>query len=850
MATINIHNPGGAYSALHYDLDRGKDKDAHERIAALPATEPEPLVPGFEPGARARIVCGNIGGRTASALAEKIERVARQRPEVENKIKTIVVSVVAKDGKPLSGDRLKALAQEAIKGLGYDESPFVVFEHRDKEHQHLHIVTSRVRFDGTLVKEWKERDRARDVARGIEQKYDLVETRFRAERKGLTIAEYATLRKQKKLVAAGKLDLEEIKLPAKMIAQASLDRACAGSCTFDEIISKAEKLDLLVAGKFKDGKLLGYSVRADNIWFKASHLGTKYTIKGIEKHYAIRYNDERDAVAFLRAGERAREREISESRSRSGIEAVAVAKQKVESASERIAHEAARQPATAAKVRPRDFAVAVQTTAAAPNDRAPTLGDSGIGNRSAAHNRRSSADERTRIATDRAEQRLEPTKFEARRRKSKAGNDAAIQGSGEPNNNRGDQTVNQRQRRIENAERAIESSSRTVNDQIGGSDSAGRVDPGAQSAPGGASAGNRTNGDGGAIRAGVRESESVDRILQRSLPERESAGRDRVRGNRTNQGNETTDRSRAQRTAGETGGETGITKFQDSGRVLRAGSGDRGVHSYNNDAVPVANDGRVSVADDSPPRTAANDHSQALLQQAAESSRRTAESLQATERQRTVHNVREAIERAARIKATVAAVNLAYGGGLSAQVQTNLQRQFESNANLQDDQQSLLTVGWREVGAATLKLVERAAVDSGQKTPQLPVNDEAREARLIRNTARHKAAEYATATGKELSRQGFEHLVGEQQLMVETGTNGANPETVREISRERGITVPPLITTRAEALAFTAFTTPPRENAAQVAAIEHERRQELKYDKQQHQQREHQNRSQTPGRSR
>ena len=45
------------------------------------------------------------------------------------------------------------IAEEFVRRMGYDGCQYVAVEHNDRHHQHLHLVISRVRPDGSLVRD-------------------------------------------------------------------------------------------------------------------------------------------------------------------------------------------------------------------------------------------------------------------------------------------------------------------------------------------------------------------------------------------------------------------------------------------------------------------------------------------------------------------------------------------------------------------------------------------------------------------------------------------------------------------------------------------------------------------------
>ena len=65
------------------------------------------------------------------------------------------------------------IANEFLEKLGYKDNPTIIYQHNDKHHNHIHIVTSRVGFKGKKIVHDKEAIRAIAICRELEIKYGL-----------------------------------------------------------------------------------------------------------------------------------------------------------------------------------------------------------------------------------------------------------------------------------------------------------------------------------------------------------------------------------------------------------------------------------------------------------------------------------------------------------------------------------------------------------------------------------------------------------------------------------------------------------------------------------------------------
>lgn len=73
----------------------------------------------------------------------------------------------------LTDEQLSEIGQKYMERLGYGSQPYMIFKHEDIDRQHIHIVSTRVRPDGTLVPDSFEKDRSNKIRRELEQEYNL-----------------------------------------------------------------------------------------------------------------------------------------------------------------------------------------------------------------------------------------------------------------------------------------------------------------------------------------------------------------------------------------------------------------------------------------------------------------------------------------------------------------------------------------------------------------------------------------------------------------------------------------------------------------------------------------------------
>ncbi len=73
----------------------------------------------------------------------------------------------------LTDAQLTEIAREYMERMGFGDQPYYVFKHRDIDREHIHIVSVRLRDDGSIISDSNERYRTGAIMRDIEQRYGL-----------------------------------------------------------------------------------------------------------------------------------------------------------------------------------------------------------------------------------------------------------------------------------------------------------------------------------------------------------------------------------------------------------------------------------------------------------------------------------------------------------------------------------------------------------------------------------------------------------------------------------------------------------------------------------------------------
>jgi hypothetical protein len=258
------------------------------------------LAPEHKP----EIVGGRMAGRDVSSLAREFAAVRQLRPDVEKPV--VHVSLSFDPGRPdRAGDRqlrreeLARLATDYLNRMGYDPErvQWVAIEHRDRPHQHVHLVVSRVQMDGTLVRqEWRDFRRNKDVCQQLERDYGLRSV----DRTREPLSRAPTRGEDRMLRDRGVLS-------EKLQLKALIREAAQGKPTMTEFLTRLQARGVEVRPNLaRTGHVSGISYRLHRVAVKGSHLGRAYSWAGLQQTFGVRYDPARDLAAVQKAVRRAR----------------------------------------------------------------------------------------------------------------------------------------------------------------------------------------------------------------------------------------------------------------------------------------------------------------------------------------------------------------------------------------------------------------------------------------------------------------------------------------------------------------------------------------------------------------
>ena len=234
--------------------------------------------------------CTFLSGIDPEGIAGEIEALASGR---KRKQKMLHVSLSAHPDDPeLTDQQWAEIGAYYIERMGFSECPFMTTRHFDEPQQHVHLLTSWIKPDGTVVSDSHFKYRQQVVMREIEAKYRLhtVLNSWESDNRALTHGE------NKKQERTGKTP------PRRRILNAVEGVLASGKPTFSDFVSRLETLgvQVLPAGK---ADVSGLSFSYQGVAFKASQVARNLSWNRLQQQ--IDFDLERDRELIERLRERA-----------------------------------------------------------------------------------------------------------------------------------------------------------------------------------------------------------------------------------------------------------------------------------------------------------------------------------------------------------------------------------------------------------------------------------------------------------------------------------------------------------------------------------------------------------------
>jgi hypothetical protein len=267
---------------------------------------------------KSTIIDTNMGGETPRQLAAEFAAARRHRPNLKRACGHIIISIPHRSADHLKGEyhehledeQYVALAHRWLIGMeflgeGLSCSQYLIARHHDTLHEHIHIIASRIRMDGSVVSDSWDYRRSEVIVRQLEKEFSLEATPCSNERvaekvegKGIstTVADRrAPTRKQKH---------HDSGFPTVKQRLADLiDEACSDSPTVTQLIGRLQHKGVIVHPQFSTRGLFKDAIafELDGVKVAGNKIGSAYSFPGLVSKRGVSYDPDRDLKALQAA---------------------------------------------------------------------------------------------------------------------------------------------------------------------------------------------------------------------------------------------------------------------------------------------------------------------------------------------------------------------------------------------------------------------------------------------------------------------------------------------------------------------------------------------------------------------
>jgi hypothetical protein len=267
---------------------------------------------------KSTLIDTNMGGETPRQLAAEFAAARRQRPNLKRACGHIIMSIPHRSPDHLKGEyhehlddkEYVAIAHRWLIGMeflgeGLSCSQYLIARHHDTDHEHIHIIASRIRMDGSVVSDSWDYRRSEVIVRQLEKQFNLEPTPCsnsrvaqKVEEKGIstTVSDRSAPTRRQKHYDSDK--------PTVLQRLASLiDEACSDSPTVTQLIGRLQHQGVIVYPQFSTRGLFKEAIafELDGVKVAGNKIGSAYSFPGLLRKRGVSYEPDRDMRALQAA---------------------------------------------------------------------------------------------------------------------------------------------------------------------------------------------------------------------------------------------------------------------------------------------------------------------------------------------------------------------------------------------------------------------------------------------------------------------------------------------------------------------------------------------------------------------
>ena len=245
----------------------------------------------------AEIISKNITGESPNVLNKEFLESKNMNHRVKRHCAHLILSLPKQES--VNDLTMSYIAGDFLESMGYRNSndiiqnvPFVAVRHQDKEHEHIHIVASRVKFDGSCVSDSWDYLKLQNITRTIADKYDLsiAPVSSKAVAKSLSDKNINAEVSSNRSPSIRQINANHEEPSFKETIGEAIENALTNSKNLTEYASNLYDSGVVAKAKFDDRELLGFSYAYKGKYAAGNQISRRYSWNYIQAQWGLVYN--------------------------------------------------------------------------------------------------------------------------------------------------------------------------------------------------------------------------------------------------------------------------------------------------------------------------------------------------------------------------------------------------------------------------------------------------------------------------------------------------------------------------------------------------------------------------------
>ncbi|WP_243713783.1 relaxase/mobilization nuclease domain-containing protein [Nostoc sp. 106C] len=263
----------------------------------------------------AAIVDTNMMGTKPDEFNQQFLTIKYTNKAVKRQCAHLIISIAHRPNyhEHLSNSQYSYVAREYLKDMGYlpkeessvaPTSQFVAVRHHDRNHEHLHIIASRIRLDGSLVNDSYDYFNSQVSTRRIAAELGLEVTPTTNEAIASRLEqEYGviTLTSPNRSKSIRAVNSKHKTPTSKEVIRQAIGEAIKDSPTVSTFIQRLEENNIGVLPKMRGEELLGFTYIHNDVKIAGYQVYKLYSWNKLRSEYGIIYDPDKDKEVIQQA---------------------------------------------------------------------------------------------------------------------------------------------------------------------------------------------------------------------------------------------------------------------------------------------------------------------------------------------------------------------------------------------------------------------------------------------------------------------------------------------------------------------------------------------------------------------